>query len=84
MLPFFCRMFNTLTLIKELGLDRDIKNDTKNICETCSHIQEDLRIAKHSKDVCNNFHLSVYNYDKRLPLIYCLPKLHGNPTKTNW
>lgn len=55
-------------MIKELGLNRDTRDDTKNTHETCNHIQEDVVIAKHCKDLCNNFHLSVYE-NKRQSLI---------------
>ena len=55
-----CQRLSALTLVKELGLERDTSNDTKNTYETCNHIFEKLLIAKHSKFyLCNNFHLSV-------------------------
>ena len=49
-----CQKFYGSALIKELGLDRDPRNGTNSTYETCNHIQEDLLIAKHSKDFCNN------------------------------
>ena len=56
-----CKSFYALTLMKELGLKRDIwiyleilRNIEryweilpKNTNEVCSHIKKDLRIAKH-------------------------------------
>ena len=45
-----CWMFYGLTLIKELGLDKDIKIDTNSTCENYKHIHEDL---------CKTFHLSI-------------------------
>lgn len=64
-----------------LGLDRDTRNFTNKIYETCYHIQEDLLINEHSKNLCNNFHLFGNIDNKRLPLIYSLSKLRKNPTK---
>ena len=76
-----CWRFYELKLIKELGLDRDARNETSNTYKTCNHIQKDLLIAKHSKKLSNKFHLSGKNYKKRLPFIYWLLKLHNNPNK---
>ena len=48
--------------------------ETRNILTTPMkpekiYIREDLIISKSSKDLCNNFHLSVNNDNKGLPLI---------------
>ena len=44
-------------------------------------LQEDLFIAKHCKDRFTNFYFAVNNGDKRLPLIYWLPKFYKKSTK---
>ena len=73
----FCRRFYALKLIKEIGFNRDTRNATNNTYETCN---QDILIAKYYKDLCNNFHLSVNNDNKRLELVYWFPKLHKKST----
>lgn len=63
--------------------------ETRNILTTPMkpekiYIREDLIISKSSKDLCNNFHLSVNNDNKRLPLIQWLPTFYKSPTNTKF
>ena len=83
-IAIICSRFYALTWTKKLGLDRNTRNETINTYETCINIQVDLVIARHSKDLCNNFHISVNNDNKRSLLIYLLQKLHKNQTKTRF
>lgn len=60
-------------------MDNDTRNDTNNTSGTCNYIQEDLIIAKHSRDLCFNFHFPVNNNKKHLPFIKL--KLQKDPNK---
>ena len=76
-----CRRFYMLTMIKELGLERDTSSDTNSTYETCNNIQEYLLIATHCKDLCNDFHLSVTYEIKVLPLLLLVAEILKNLPK---
>lgn len=40
-------------------MDGDPRNDINSACETCDNVLEDLLIAKHSRDICNQWIISI-------------------------
>ena len=80
-MTLICKRFYALTLFRKLGTTFSQSTNTNEHYKNINHY---TLLKKHSDDFLRNFVISVSEDNKPLQSIYCIPKLHENPTKVRF
>ena len=79
-----CKKFYVLTLIKELGIDKDTFTCAGNTTYQIINRTEKEVIDEHNNEMKNLFNIAVDKKDQVIPKIFWNPKLHKIPFKARF